>query len=100
LNPRRTGLLTVLRMMGADISEENTREFGGELIADLRVRYAPLRGVDVPESVVPDMIDEFPILFVAAACAKGTMRVTGAAELRVKESDRLAVMAKGLIALG
>jgi 3-phosphoshikimate 1-carboxyvinyltransferase len=100
LNPRRTGLLTALRMMGADIVEENRREQGGEWIADLRVRYAELTGIDVPESVVPDMIDEFPVLFIAAAVAKGATRISGAAELRVKESDRITVMARGMQALG
>lgn len=100
MNPRRTGLLQALRLMGADIVETNRREAGGEAIADLVVRYAPLRGIDVPVQLVPDMIDEFPALFVAAAAAGGTTRVTGAAELRVKESDRIAVMAKGLRALG
>ena len=69
-------------------------------MADLIVRHAPLRGIDVPLEIVPDMIDEFPILFVAAAAAQGTTRIRGAAELRVKESDRIAVMAKGLRALG
>jgi len=100
LNPRRTGLLDVLRLMGADISEENRREQGGEVIADLQVRHAPLHGIDVPLDRVADMIDEFPILFVAAAAARGTTRVRGAAELRVKESDRIALMARGLRALG
>jgi len=100
MNPRRTGLLHALRLMGADIRETNAREAGGEAIADLVVRYAPLHGIDVPVELVPDMIDEFPALFVAAAVATGTTRVTGAAELRVKESDRIAVMAKGLRALG
>jgi len=100
MNPRRTGLLHALRLMGADIRETNSREAGGEAIADLVVRYAPLHGIDVPVELVPDMIDEFPSLFVAAAVATGTTRVTGAAELRVKESDRIAVMAKGLRALG
>ncbi|WP_018974551.1 3-phosphoshikimate 1-carboxyvinyltransferase [Rudaea cellulosilytica] len=100
MNPRRTGLLHALRLMGADIREANAREAGGEAIADLVVRYAPLHGIDVPVELVPDMIDEFPALFVAAAVATGTTRVTGAAELRVKESDRIAVMAKGLRALG
>ena len=100
MNPRRTGLLSALRLMGADITEENPGEQGGEAVADLRVRYAPLRGVAVPESLVPDMIDEFPALFVAAALADGTTTVTGAAELRVKESDRIATMATGLRALG
>ena len=100
INPRRTGLLRAVRLMGGNISELNRRESGGELVADLHVRYAPLRGIDVPERLVPDMIDEFPALFVAAVAATGTTRVSGAAELRVKESDRIAVMAKGLQALG
>lgn len=100
INPRRTGLLAALKLMGADITLERERELGGEAVADLRVRHAQLRGIDVPEALVPDMIDEFPILFVAAAAALGTTRVTGAAELRVKESDRIAVMARGLRALG
>lgn len=100
MNPRRTGLLSALRLMGADIVEENLQEQGGEKLADLRVRHAPLHGIDVPEALVPDMIDEFPILFVAAAAACGTTRITGAGELRVKESDRIASMARGLSALG
>lgn len=100
LNPRRTGLLHVLRAMGADIAEENARERGGEPIADLLIRHAPLHGVEVPIATVADMIDEFPILFVAAACAEGTTTVRGAQELRVKESDRISVMAAGLRALG
>ncbi len=100
INPRRTGLLQALRMMGADIIETNAREEGGEAVADLRVRAAVLHGIDVPEALVPDMIDEFPVLFVAAACASGQTCITGAAELRVKESDRLATMSAGLRALG
>jgi 3-phosphoshikimate 1-carboxyvinyltransferase len=100
MNPRRTGLLRALRAMGADIVEENVSDHGGEPVADLIVRHAPLHGIDVPADVVPDMIDEFPALFVAAAAVSGTTRVTGAAELRVKESDRIAVMANGLRALG
>ncbi|WP_374013844.1 3-phosphoshikimate 1-carboxyvinyltransferase [Pseudoxanthomonas koreensis] len=100
LNPRRTGLLHALRLMGADICEENPSTHGGEPVADLVVRHAPLRGIQVPEALVPDMIDEFPALFVAAACAEGPTVVTGAAELRVKESDRLAAMATGLRTLG
>jgi 3-phosphoshikimate 1-carboxyvinyltransferase len=100
LNPRRTGLLTALRAMGADINEENRTEHGGESVADLVVRHAPLRGIEVPVEIVPDMIDEFPALFVAAACAAGNTVVRGAAELRVKESDRLASMSAGLRALG
>lgn len=100
MNPRRTGLLHVLRGMGADIVESAPGHEGGEPVADLRVRHAPLCGIDVPEAHVPDMIDEFPALFVAAACAEGVTRVRGAAELRVKESDRIAVMATGLKAIG
>ncbi|WP_312708273.1 3-phosphoshikimate 1-carboxyvinyltransferase [Stenotrophomonas sp.] len=100
LNPRRTGLLHALRLMGADITEENPAVQGGEAVADLVVRHAPLKGARIPETLVPDMIDEFPALFVAAAAAEGQTVVTGAAELRVKESDRLAAMATGLRALG
>ena len=100
LNPRRTGLLHVLREMGADIREDDRREIRGELIADVIVRHAPLRGIEVAPELVPDMIDEFPILFIAAAAAKGTTTIRGAAELRVKESDRIATMAQGLRALG
>ena len=100
LNPRRTGLLVALRAMGADIVEENRSEHGGEPVADLVVRHAPLHGIEVPEAIVPDMIDEFPALFVAAACATGVTVVRGAAELRVKESDRLASMSTGLRSLG
>jgi len=100
LNPRRTGLLEALRLMGADIREHDAREQGGERVADLEVRQARLRGIDVPAELVPDMIDEFPALFVAAAVAEGTTVVRGAAELRVKESDRLAVMTEGLRSLG
>lgn len=100
MNPRRTGLLHVLRAMGATVTEENPRTAGGEPVADLLVRHAPLHGIDVPVEHVADMIDEFPALFVAAACAEGTTTISGAAELRVKESDRIAVMAAGLRALG
>ncbi|HEY9541228.1 MAG TPA: 3-phosphoshikimate 1-carboxyvinyltransferase, partial [Luteimonas sp.] len=100
LNPRRTGLLAALRAMGADIVEEGRASHGGEPVADLVVRHAPLRGIEVPVELVPDMIDEFPILAIAAACARGTTVVRGAAELRVKESDRIAAMAAGLRSLG
>lgn len=100
MNPRRTGLLHALRMMGADIEEANATKAGGEAVADLRVRAAPLRGIEVPTEIVPDMIDEFPALFVAVACAEGETRISGAAELRVKESDRLAAMSAALRALG
>ena len=100
VNPRRTGLLHVLHLMGADIVEEDRREAGGEAVADLVVRHARLRGIEVPTEHVADMIDEFPALFVAAACAEGVTTIRGAEELRVKESDRIAVMASGLRALG
>lgn len=100
LNPRRTGLLEALRRMGADIEVTDLRQAGGEAVADLRVRHAPLRGVALPASVAPDMIDEFPVLFVAAALAEGASRFEGIGELRVKESDRLAAMASALRALG
>ncbi len=100
INPRRTGLLHVLRGMGADIREETSCEHGGETVADLVVRYAPLRGIEVPARHVPDMIDEFPALFIAAACAEGATTIRGASELRVKESDRIATMAAGLRNLG
>ena len=100
VNPTRTGVIEILRLMGADIELLDPREVGGEPVADLRVRSAPLRGIAVPERLVPLAIDEFPALFVAAACASGRTVVTGAEELRVKESDRIAVMADGLRALG
>lgn len=100
LNPRRTGLLQALRLMGADITVEQERESGGEPVGDLVVRHAPLHGVELPEALVPDMIDEFPALFIAAAVASGTTVIRGAAELRVKESDRIATMASGLRTLG
>ena len=100
MNPRRTGLLHVLRAMGADIREDRPDEQGGEPVCDLVVRHAALHGIEVPVEHVADMIDEFPALFVAAACAEGATVVRGAAELRVKESDRIATMAAGLRALG
>jgi 3-phosphoshikimate 1-carboxyvinyltransferase len=100
INPLRTGLLEVLRRMGADIRSLDPRELGGEPVADLEVRARRLRGIEVPVELVPDMIDEFPVLFAAAACAEGTTVVRGAEELRVKESDRIAAMATALRALG
>lgn len=99
-NPTRTGVIDILRLMGADLTLENARTVGGEPVADLRIRSSSLRGIDVPPELVPLAIDEFPVLFVAAACARGRTTVTGAEELRVKESDRIAVMAEGLRALG
>ena len=100
MNPTRDGVINILRLMGADIEVQNRREVGGEPVADLRVRSAPLRGIRIPEDQVPLAIDEFPVLFVAAACAEGETVLTGAEELRVKESDRIQVMADGLQALG
>ncbi len=100
LNPTRAGLIEVLRQMGGDIELVDPREVGGEPVADLRVRHSALTGIDVDPAVAPSMIDEFPILFVAAAMAKGRTITTGLDELRVKESDRLAVMATGLEAIG
>jgi len=100
INPTRTGLLTILREMGAQISLRNRRESGAEQVADIYVEQSPLRGIEVPSELVPLAIDEFPVLFVAAACAAGRTVVRGAEELRHKESDRLAAMAEGLKALG
>jgi 3-phosphoshikimate 1-carboxyvinyltransferase len=100
VNPTRIGVLNILRLMGADISLRNEREVGGEPVADIRVRYAPLRGIAIPADQVPLAIDEFPALFIAAACASGRTVLRGAEELRVKESDRIAAMAEGLTTLG
>ena len=100
INPTRTGVIDILRLMGGDITLENQREVGGEPVADLRVRSAKLKGIDIPEDLVPLAIDEFPVLFIAAACAEGRTVLRGAEELRVKESDRIQVMADGLQALG
>ncbi len=100
VNPTRTGVLDILGLMGADVTRENERLAGGEPVADLRVRAARLRGAVIPPELVPLAIDEFPAVFVAAACADGETVVTGAEELRVKESDRIQVMADGLRALG
>lgn len=100
MNPRRTGLLEALRLMGADIRIERPEEQGGEPVADLRVRHSRLHGINLPAALVPDMIDEVPVFFVAAAQAEGTTRVTGATELRVKESDRIATMCASLQRLG
>ena len=100
INPTRAGLIGVLQAMGADISVTNERLVGGEPVADLLVRHGALTGIEVPADVVPSMIDEFPILFVAAAFAQGQTVMRGLEELRVKESDRIAVMARGLAACG
>ena len=100
INPTRVGVINILKLMGADIELQNQREVGGEPVADIHVRHAPLRGIDVPEDQVPLAIDEFPAIFIAAACAEGRTRVCGAEELRVKETDRIQAMIDGLKILG
>ncbi len=100
VNPTRTGIIEILRLMGAKIEVLNERTVGGEPVADLRVVSSQLKGIDIPEELVPLAIDEFPVLFVAAACAEGQTKLTGAKELRVKECDRIQVMADGLKILG
>lgn len=100
LNPTRTGIIAALRMMGADIVAIDSRTVGGEPVADLRVRHAPLGAIEVPAELAPSMIDEYPVLFVAAAFAQGRTVARGADELRVKESDRIAAMAEALGANG
>lgn len=100
INPTRTGVIDILKLMGADIELFNQRDIGGEPVADIKVRSAALSGIDIPAQLVPLAIDEFPILFIAAACADGVTRLSGAEELRVKESDRIQVMADGLAVLG
>lgn len=100
LNPTRAGLIEVLRAMGGQIEELDRREVGGEPVADLRVKHSALTGIDVDPEVAPSMIDEFPVLFVAAALAKGTTTTSGLDELRVKESDRLSAMADALALAG
>lgn len=100
INPTRIGVINILRLMGADITLSNEGLTGGEPVADIRIKYAPLKGIQIPEDQVPLAIDEFPALFVAAACADGQTVLTGAEELRVKESDRIQAMADGLQILG
>lgn len=100
VNPTRIGVINILRQMGANIELFNPAQVGDEPVADIRVRYAPLKGIEIPEDQVPLAIDEFPVLFIAAACAEGTTVLTGAEELRVKESDRIQSMADGLVTLG
>ena len=100
VNPTRTGVIDILRLMGADIELHKRREIGGEPVADIMVRHAPLHGIEIPRELVPLAIDEFPVLFIAAACAEGRTVLRGAEELRVKESDRIASMAEGLTTLG
>lgn len=100
LNPTRVGIINILKLMGADITISEQKEVGGEPVGNIRVRYAPLKGIHIPEDQVPLAIDEFPVIFIAAVCAEGETVLTGAEELRVKESDRIQVMADGLAQLG
>ena len=100
INPTRVGVINILRLMGANIDMLNEREVGGEPVADLRIRSAQLKGIQIPEDQVPLAIDEFPSIFIAASCAEGTTVLTGAEELRVKESDRIQAMVDGLQVLG
>lgn len=100
LNPTRTGLITCLEEMGADLTIDNVRNLGGEDIGDVHVKASTLQGIDVPAERAPSMIDEYPVLAIAAACAEGETRMRGLDELRVKESDRLAAMADGLATIG
>lgn len=100
MNPTRTGVIDILQLMNADISISNETFVGGEPVADITIKSANLKGIHIPEELVPLAIDEFPVLFVAASCAAGQTVLTGAKELRVKESDRIAVMAEGLTQLG
>ena len=100
MNPTRVGVINILRAMGGNIEVSNESVVGGEPVADLTVSYRPLKGINIPEDQVPLAIDEFPVLFIAAVCAEGKTVLTGAEELRVKESDRIQVMADGLKAVG
>lgn len=100
VNPTRIGVINILKAMGADIVLQDERDIGGERVADIMVRSAPLHGIEIPQDQVPLAIDEFPVLFIAAACAKGVTTLSGAEELRVKESDRIQAMADGLHQLG
>lgn len=100
INPTRTGVIDILKLMGADISLENQSTVGGEPVADIHVKSSKLKGIEIPENLVPLAIDEFPVLFVAASAAEGKTVLTGAEELRVKESDRIQVMADALVTVG
>ena len=100
INPTRTGVIDILKLMGGNIELLNQRLQAGELIADIKVSSSNLKGIEIPENLVPLAIDEFPVLFIAASCAEGETILTGAKELRVKESDRIQVMADGLTSLG
>ena len=100
MNPTRTGIYKMLEVMGADLTYSNQREVGGEPVADITARHSVLRGIEVPPDIAPSMIDEFPVFFIAASMAQGRTVTSGLDELRVKESDRLALMATGLKAIG
>ena len=100
INPTRTGIIHILLEMGADITILNQRQFGEEIVADLQIKYSPLKGINIPVAMVPLAIDEFPIIFIAAACAQGQTSLHGAKELRLKESDRIGAMVDGLVQLG
>ena len=100
INPTRTGILNILDLMGANITLTNERIVASELVADIRVCSSDLRGICIPQELIPLAIDEFPVIFIAASCATGETLLTGAKELRVKESDRIQVMADGLTILG
>lgn len=100
INPTRTGIIHILTEMGADIRVLNQRAYGEEPVADLQIRYSQLKGIDIPASMVPLAIDEFPVIFIAAACAQGKTTLHGAKELRLKESDRIGAMVDGLNQLG
>jgi len=100
VNPTRTGIIDVLKVMGADIRLVNPRAVGGEPVADIEVNYVGLKGAEIDPKLVPLAIDEFPVICIAAACAEGVTTVSGAEELRHKESDRIAAMVKGLRAIG
>ncbi len=100
INSTRIGILHILQRMGASIECHHKRLFGEELVADLRIKHAPLKGIDIPVTMVPSAIDEFPIIFIAASLARGRTTLHGASELRVKESDRIQAMVDGLTHLG
>jgi 3-phosphoshikimate 1-carboxyvinyltransferase len=100
INPTRTGVIEILKLMGANIELNNQREEAGELVSDIRVCSSSLKGITIPKELVPLAIDEFPAIFIAASCAHGETLLTDARELRVKESDRIQVMADGLLSLG
>jgi 3-phosphoshikimate 1-carboxyvinyltransferase len=100
LNPSRTGILEVLEQMGARLEVVNRRDVAGEPVGDLRVGHGPLRAFEIGGELIPRLVDEIPVLAVAACCAEGVSRIRDAGELRVKETDRLAVMARQLGAMG